>query len=531
MILIAIQGVHTMPHEFNTRCDKNVLEQVDSPSTEDNTPDLVIRSVGGNTSSFARRLCSRAFDLTAYGLLLLTGAGLTPGTLKFFNRVLQEDCIRVAAKPSGNQREVELREEPVDSFLSNFEDSKLLIDAFKILEVDLSVFDMNKSGVILETTEEINYAKKILIQGLKGLSNSDQKDTVSKAIKFLNQYKLLSKKVWGDNGPDKNSISQNAEPNCQTMSAFKGLFLTDSSIQETRGRIKITSLDLSGRNPDISFEVFVSGKWTPVSFEELKIASCPEGYNASGSKDGSLFTALFKVAASKSSKDTVPNWWFSNSSTIFTNENYIPMFLLALSDNEMRTVFSNVPEKLVTVAGKFNLNDIKNGIALRKKNWNNPELSDVKAARFDADFIRTVVESDESQTADQLALAKRDTEVLDEEDVVQELEIFSSFPPSSPRGKSKTVSENQLLPANCVRNGHVYVVESFDPKSDTMIISDAHGDRVQLSGMDEIRSNLSGVICPEVSVGTFTGRTVPVYLILGSLGLIYFSVRKSMQRT
>ncbi len=509
---------------------------------KDNALNSTPRIEGDKKKSLGRRVFSSVLDITAYGLLFLPGAVATPGALKVVNHTLQCDCIGIAAKPSGVERKVESREIVFDGFLSNFEDLKCLTDSCKILDLDPNDFDLNKNGVILDSIEEVNLANKLLDEGYKKLTDKNEQAKVKKAISFLNNYKLLSAMVWGEDGPTPNNISQNGEPNCQTMSALKGLFLTGSNIQDTKGRVRISSFKLTGEAPYINFEVFVTGKWVPISYQELGNASCPEGHSASGSKDNSLFVSLFKVACNKASEATIPNWWFSNSSTILADKDYIPMFLLSLSDDEMRAVFSKAPEKIVTVAGRFNLGDIKNGMAVRQRNWSKPVVSAKKVDKFDATLANRAktVEKDYEGEDNQLALLTKEDQEPSGEIFFLEVDegsdetislALSSFPPSGSKEKSQKPSTTEPLPASSVGNGHVYVVESFDEKTDTLMVSDAHGDNVQLCGMDEIRSNLSGVICDQGDIGTFTNRSFPICLMLGSLGYVYYLGKRSMQRT
>jgi len=481
-------------------------------------------------------------NITTYGLLTVIGAGLTPGGMKTFNNALQTSSA--VPTPSGIVEEaVIINDVQSDGFLSNFPESKTLFSAFNILHVDSKNFDLNKDGTVLDSKDELVHANKILVEGLKTVSNSESIKIIKDAIKFLNEYYILSVIVWGENGPTKNSVSQNDEYNCQLMSPLRARLFTHENTQKIKSEVRITSQDLNSNKPNINFEVLVNGKWIPLSYQEVKNTSCPADFNPSASKDKSLFTSLFKAAYSKASNAPVPNVYFQTSSTMLADTDYIPMLTIAMSDNELRNVFSRAPEKIVTVAGQFSLSDIKNGIDLRNINRQNPEISQEKAEKFDSNLTAKAVElqngglvgpgkQNDNHCILLVSHTNSDKPTTSAVFVAIEKPLpLSSFPPSGP-SISSTNNENepiQLLDASRVRNGHVYAVESFDEKTETIIISDAHGDRVELIGMDQIREHLSGVIFDEKDINTFGDRTPFVLLGLLLSGLAFEGSKKGLR--
>lgn len=492
-------------------------------------------------------------NITIYGLLAVVGAGLTPGVSKVFNSTLQSDFFSAAPVPSGaSQEPIKINNVQYDGFLSNFSELKTFIKALEVLGIEPKTFDLNHNGVILDSKPEFQSALKALESGLSLASDSESKNTLNTAIGFLKDYYLLSAIVWGEEGALKDKISQNEEPNCQTMSAFRGLFFTESSVQNIKQRVKIVSYDLEGNKPSINFEVLVTGKWIPISYEEIKNASCPEGYNASASKDNSLFTALFKEACNKASTATVPNWWPSTSSILLTDKNYIPMLTIALSDNELGEILSNAPNEIVTVTGNFDLGDIRNGISLRNVDWKSPTVSKEKAEQFDSILMATArglkpesKEPVEVASGSVINLfdvdpssifisietpAAATTEISPEakESTLNATSLASSFPPSAISTHHSTITREPLA-AKYVRNGHVYVVESFDNATQTLIISDAHGDKVKLNGMKEIREHLSGVIFDQDDINNFGERTLPLYLGLAGLALLFSGSKRGVK--
>lgn len=533
-------------------CSPNRGESISNVDVKPFAKPLVEGSLAPRGKSLPFTTIGRFFrnihNITVYGLLALVGAGLTPGVSKVFNSTLQSDFFSAAPVPSGLLQEpIKINNVKYDGFLSNFSELKTFIKALEVLGIEPKTLDLNKSGVVLDSSEELKSAFKILENGLISVSDSESKNTLNTAIGFLKDYYLLSTIVWGEDGALKDKISQNEEPNCQTMSAFRGLFFTESSIQNIKQRVKIISYDLDGNKPSINFEVLVTGKWMPISYEEVKNASCPEGYNASASKDNSLFTALFKAACNKASTATVPNWWPSTSSILLTDKNYIPMLTVALSDNELGEILSNAPNEIVTVTGNFDLGDIRNGINLRNVDWKSPAVSKEKAEQFDSTLMATARGlKPEAKEGDQVTSTSKinpssvfiSIEPTSIPLVESSFEIkapttnssmpTSSFPPSA-ISTHQSVTNVEPLSANFVRNGHVYVVEKFDNATQTLIISDAHGDRVKLNGMKEIREHLSGVIFDQDDISNLGERTLPLYLGLAGLALLFSGSKRGVK--
>ncbi|GEM_PF-2545368 len=481
-------------------------------------------------------------NILFYGTAVGTALVFTPGGWKGVNNLLQTaGYVPIPAmERSINENKYGY---PYDSFVQNFNSFSEIHEAIKDANINPRTLDLNNNGYILDTKEEINELISRLENARRSTSNQSNAYIFEGAISKLRDINHISQLIWGVNGPKADNISQMGEPTCQTMSALKGLFLTDQGTQSTKGTLRVTKYNLTpGKDFHIDTTVRINGTDVDIPFNELTVAQSPAGYTPSQSTDNSLYTGILSLAVKKSSTDSIPNMWPSSSLVLLTGREYSTVPIIVFSDSELDDILSNAPNTLMTVAGNFSLRDINNGLNFRNENWIAPEPSTEKANEF-LTKISTQSQLIQNGTPDAkssgiptvpVSLPGTVTPNLGEKPASDVRMIAaSSFPPSSPSNSPVTTApvqppQSTVLDARYVSEGHMYVVEGYDREKGILTISDSHRTKIQLT-RNEVREKLIAVVLPNDDFNFFGIKSFAAYGLLTLAGLGYHFGKKKLK--
>ena len=359
-------------------CSQNI-ESTPPPRAPnfDSNPNATTAKEWGPLVTYPLKTAKCLFNVLIYGILLGITAGYTPGMQKAINSAAQTNEIGLVPRPS-NERNINKNKYgyPFDNFFQHFDGFEDVVAAIKEANIDPLTLDKNNTGRILDTQEEI-YELISKLEEAKLISPGIKRETYNNAIKLLQDINILSRRIWGAD-PNPDVLSQAGEPNCQGMAVFRGMLLTPDGIQESKGLIRVTNYSLDQNNFFIDFMV---GN-IPVSWKELVNSMSPKWYTPSHSTDNTLYTTLMNTALKKGLTDVIPNVIPSSSPILITNKNYSTFLFTTFSNNELDEILSNAPGTLITVASKFDLDDVINGIEFRSMNIKEPEISDIKAHEF-----------------------------------------------------------------------------------------------------------------------------------------------------
>lgn len=484
----------------------------------------ISKKVAKATAVTAGKSAANGVSATMHTALLLSMLLASPGGYKLLNEGVQ---LANYTPEAGGQVVVENPYDyNFDKFYLNYEE---LGDVVKALETSGLTPDLinrfaespqDEDKIILNNPTEVKRTIALLMMfELIHKNDKEKEPIINKGRVALQKMLVHDLFIFGNDGFDSDDIGQFYEPNCQAMSGLKGMTLTTNQTQYLRGGVRVEKFDSTDLENNFEVTVNLNGTPVQVSYDDIKHAVCAKDFTASQSRDGGIATSLYNTYLKKSSPDSTPNAIPSSSNTLLTGRQYLPVFLLSLSDREIDEVLEQAPNSPVTVAGKFNLEDVFDGIAQRSKNWDNPEQSPEKQQAFDKQAQNLAHQAavkagvDTEKTSNPI----RKTSGVIQGPLQKERLVASTFPPSAQPTTTAPQAQEDLLPAERTRMGHVYTVESYDADTKTLIITDAHGDRVKLQG-EEIRENLSAVIAPSDSFNNF-GDNFPLALGLYVISL------------
>ncbi len=500
--------------------------QVSTAETSLSPKSGLLKSTGLKTLKALKWTLRNLHNIVIYGTVAGTAAAFTPAAWKGWNEIMQGTGY--VPRPSLEKRIIEERHQyPYDNFVQNFDSLKSIHEAITVANINPYSLDLNGSGFILDTKEEVN--ELIARLEIAKKSSSGYTNEFETAIANLKNINYLAQLIWGKDGPKADSILQMGEPTCQGASALRGLFLTEESIQATKGSVRITSYDLTpGENFHINTSIRINGTDVDIPFSELKVSQSAAGFTPSRSDDGSLFTGIFSLGLKKSSPDSIPNFWPSSSPILLTGKNYSTVPIIVFSDNELDDILSSAPGTLMTAAGMFSFNDMKNGLTYRQKDWVMPEYSQEKAS----DFIAKLAEQSQQIKFGIPNASPKDLpltiETPPKKELVEPLIASTSFPPSAPLNTSTPPTAERILSAEYVSTGHVYVVETYDRANGILTISDAHKTKIKLT-RDEVRERLIALVLPNNNFEGFGSRTFAAYGLLTLAGLSYHFGKKKLK--
>ena len=492
-------------------------DSVTIPFFKDNQPNSTTKTSLGPLVKYPLKFLCKLPSILIYSTLFLIGAGSTPGFWKEVNAILQSEGFGYVPKPQGEKiTYVRNYAYPFDNFVQNFNGFDLILEAIHRANINPDSLDLDKSGYILDTKEELK--ELIVMLGELNPASEEEKELYTKATSLLRDINTISQLIWGNEGPNPNVVSQNEEPTCQGTSPLRGLFIPPELTQAAKGMVRVTNYSL-GENPFIDTKVLINGREINTPYSELARSQSPIAYNASASTDDSLFTGIFSLAMKKASPDRIPNFWPSSSLTLLTNTNYSVFGLMAFSDSELDEILSSSNESLMTVASTFTLGDVKNGLELRVADWVNPPCSRVKENNF---RNRTLERKNDIQAG---RTPKENKPSLPEKPT--QLASTASFPPGATASKPATTPKPILGPKD-VRRGHVYLKENYDMRTGVLRISDSHGDVVNLP-RNEIRKRLIAVVAEDDKLDFFSDRSFPTYGLVIGAGLGYFFGKRKIK--
>lgn len=486
----------------------------------------LLKSTGLKTLKALKWTLRNLHNIIVYGTVAGTAAAFTPVAWKGWNEIMQGTGY--VPRPSLEKSIIEERHQyPYDNFIQNFDSFKSIHEAITIANINPYSLDLNGSGFILDTKEEIN--ELITRLEVAKRNSSSYTNEFETAILDLRNINYLSQLIWGKDGPKADNILQMGEPTCQGASALRGLFLTEESIQATKGSVRITSYDLTpGESFHINTSIRINGADVEIPFAELKTSQSAAGFTPSRSDDGSLFTGIFSLGLKKSSPDSIPNFWPSSSPILLTGKNYSTVPIVIFSDNELDDILSSAPSTLMTAAGMFSFDDMKNGLTYRQKDWVSPQYSPEKAS----DFIAKLAEQSQQIKSGipDISLKELPSAIkeLPKKEPTAPLVASTSFPPSAPLSTSTPPSTERVLSAEHVSTGHVYVVEAYDRDNGILTISDAHRTKIRLT-RNEVRERLIALVLPNDNFNGFGSRTLAAYGLLTLAGLSYHFGKKKLK--
>ena len=534
---------------------------VDSRNFPHVSPLKQLRSLVVGGLKTARWTLFNLHNIAAYGALAALGLAFTPGFYKLANSVAQTGDLKLVPKPTPTRITNEHRYGyPFDNFFQNFNGFDQIVDAIEKAGIDPHSLDKNKSNTILDSSKDVQELISKLAEAKNNSTRPSDKEVYDNAIKLVSDIDALNKLIWGVNGPNPDSVSQNYEPNCQGMAVLRGLLLTPQGIQESKGIIRVTSYNLD-KDPQKFYINFAVGD-IEIPWSELALVMNPKGYIPSKSSDNSLYTAVLRTALKKGLPDTVPNIFPSASPTLLTNKTYSPVMLWALSDSHVDDILSHAPGTLITVASTFTLNDMKAGIALRQEAKKPEAYSELRAEQFKqlyANQAQAIASHDTSTTVASTAEPKISLppfvfsiplpqlfpslpipislpitlpQIIPRSALAHETKpVAPTFPPSSPSSPvanlSTSMAQKKELTTKDMTQGHVYVAENYDKTTGILTVSDTNGSRIKIP-RDEIRQHLIAVVAPNDLIGDLDWRMLPAWtFVMGAGASWYFGQREA----
>lgn len=235
----------------------------------------------------------------------------------------------------------------LDNFVLNFPGSEKITEAILRGEIDQEKLDINTNGRILDTTPE--YENLITQLQKKHSESTTESDKIfyEEVINLLTTLKELNKHVWGENGINSDKIFQ-VDNECAIISDVIGSALTEQNIQDLlKANLRITSFDLSGKEPKIDFEVTIGGKRIQIPSYTLNKYRDLYRFDDSVRGPSAIVRALEKELDENYIIDSLRP--LASSSTLLTNEKYYTIPLALLSDEALEQILKTAPNKIIKI--------------------------------------------------------------------------------------------------------------------------------------------------------------------------------------
>ncbi len=450
------------------------------------------------------------------GYLGFLGVGLiaTVEGNKILNTIAQ-DILHIAPKPSNNKptSNFEIDGHRYDAFFANHKDFNDIINTMKKVGIDHDELDINKDGIRLNDVEEIQKLKQRLTTEQIKTTDDKTRADITSAIKKLNKIDILNKLIFGKYGIDSESFYQGELPNCQIMAAIKGLSFTQENMQELKSMIKVTSYSLDKKNLHIDTVVNIDGTDVYIPFSKLLQWVSPKDFDSSYSTDGSLLVPILASAIQEvvEEYDRVPNIVPSSSPILATGKDYLAMATVALSDEDLKEILSQAPQKLITVGTYIDVSSLDEAVkrladelAERFKKRNSPVISEEKLNNFTDMLNETIQELTPSGLPNDK----------------NELQSISQNNPKRNTFQSKrnfligSFSNNQeeTVPTP----NHMYAVKNYyvNAEGESIVtITDSYGAEYHPLNLEEFRKHIFVVVVPKEHVPLTNTKSLTIGLL------------------
>ena len=265
------------------------------------------------------------------------------GLTSYFSPSLFSQPLYAATKdstPAETTEQIFFKTHKIDNFVKNYSGFNKVIQAILQANIDPKLIDLNKNGVILDNSKEIDE----LINKLS--TNQERNALFSEAINTLNEIKQLSTILWGESGPSSDLIQQN-DGECQLTADLIGICLKPVNVQNLlKSNLKVTDFNLSKDKNDffINMEINISGKAIKVTYSDLKTW---EKYDHSNTP---LAPYAFIYALEKELAENYmpcPSPLLSASSTLITGKQHYTMPVAVLSDKALEKMIQEAPDAII----------------------------------------------------------------------------------------------------------------------------------------------------------------------------------------
>lgn len=359
-------------------------------------------------------------------------------------------------------------------------------------------------GVFNRGTQEFGFVP------LPQTQNNQVED--SPHIKTFSDERVLNKILWGEN-LDYKKLDQGGRPNCQVMGAIQSQLLTPEGLDELKSKVEVVRYDLSADNFFIDTLVHLgNGKNVEVTYDELVNWMSPRGISPSLTTDGSLAIPILTLAMEKELTDNyqgVPPTIPSSAPILMTGKSYSvvaisPFVISSLSDDELIKMLSKAPETPIFVSSFGRIADFNEWFQRENKGqFEFLPVSPEKQVVFRTQTAERVKQISEDKPLGPISITATSSTKPSGKIVLASL---------GPQAVAPTKVET--VPTSYFPENHFYVVKGFDPKTNTVQVTDSHGVEYKPLTLAELKSNMVAITLPTDQIPYFTKQTMLAYFLL-----------------